>query len=264
MPKLKVTDDELDVEELEDAEYNEDGDFEDYSGEQPPKGTILRGFIKKMWWTYSQNDNPMLKILFVADGNTGDLEEYNGLPVWENAVLIPSVKFRWQPFLDTFGLTIRDVKTKLYVSADDDNQGAPIEKIGKWEPGEDARCRIVTKRERYQGEWNTKVSKWLDDEEAADEEEEEEAPPPRRSRAAKPAASSRRKPDPEPEEDEEEEEAEEAEDEEEEEEAPPPRRGPAGRSRTSTARAKAPAKAPARGRSRRAAAQDVDDEEPPF
>ena len=199
MPKLKITDDELDVNDLEDAEY-EDRDFETYDGEQPPKGTVLRGYIKNVWYTFTKNDDPMLKVLFIADGNEGDEEQYNGLPVWENLALIRSVKFRWQPFFDTFGLSIRLVKTKTIIAEEDESQGAPIQKIGTWKPGEDARCKIITGREKYGENWNTKIGKWLSDEEPEDpeedefeeEEEEEPAPPPRtRKPTAKPATATR-------------------------------------------------------------------------
>jgi hypothetical protein len=180
MPKLKVGDDELNVSELEDAEYGEGGgDFESYSGEQPPKGTMLNGYVK-MWWTYTKNDDPMLKVLFVADGNKGDAAEYDGLPVWENAALTPGVKFRWAPLLNTFGLTIRDVKTKTVVADDDDNVGAPIEKIAGVAFGPDSDqsyCRIVTGREKYNGDWTTRVGRWLEWAEPEDADEDEEGLP---------------------------------------------------------------------------------------
>ncbi len=209
MAKLKVDDEDLNIKELEDAEYDPDkrggGDYEEYDGEIPPKGTVLRVLVKKMWWTYSQADNPMLKVLLVADGNEGDEKEFEGLPIWENMALIASVKFRWYPFLALWGLTIRDVKTKTQVDDDpDDPNGALITEINGWEPGsEDAYCRIVTKREKYNGEWSAKADEWLSDDEADgepdDPEPEPEEKPARRGRRAaaepeKPAGRSRRAP----------------------------------------------------------------------
>lgn len=237
MPKLKVMDDELDIDELEEAEYTE-GDFESYEGEQPPKNTVLSGFVKKIWWCMTSNEDRMFKVLWVADGNTGDEEQYDGLPIWENLALITSAKFKWKPFIDQMGFTLRDIKTKLFVAADDDNIGAPITKIGSWEPGSDeSYCRVVTSRERYDGEWRTHVGKWLDWEEPEADDEDEA--------------------DEEPEEELEDEPEEEEEQEQEEEEEEQPKKPAARRSRTAPAKASAaPAKTSGRttARSQRTAA----------
>jgi hypothetical protein len=184
MPRLKADDVAFDIDELEEAEYSDE--FEDYTGPIPPKGTVLIACIKKMWWTDTQKGDDMIKILAEADGNEGDLEKYNGLPLWENAVLIPSAKFRWKPFIDNFGITLRDIKTKTVVAKEDDRMGAPIDKIGTFEPGsDDAWCRVLTARTKDPNdEWRAEVKKWLpyedpesqapDDEPDDDEEEEEE------------------------------------------------------------------------------------------
>jgi hypothetical protein len=117
----------------------------------------------------------MLKVLWVAEGNTGDEAQYEGLTVWDNITINPAGKFRWKPFIDTMGFTLRDLKAKMIVASEDDNMGAPIEKIGTWAPDTDgALCRILTARERYQGEWSTKIGKYLDYEAPDDEPEEPE------------------------------------------------------------------------------------------
>jgi hypothetical protein len=226
VPKMKIDDNELNLDAMEEAEYD-DTDFDTYDGPQPPKNTILVGVVQKIWWTYTKNEDPMLKVLWVADGNVGEKEQYNGLTIWDNIVLNPAGKFRWHPFITSVGLSLRDIKNKLVVAPEDDNIGAPIEKIGTWTPDTDeAYCRVVTGRERYEGEWQTRAAKYLayeepedddeepeaepeaeleepedadveeedvEDEDVEDEEEEEEepAPPPARSRrsAAKPAAA---------------------------------------------------------------------------
>jgi hypothetical protein len=181
MPKLKADEVEIDIDELENAEYNEGGSYTKYDGEIPPAGTQLLGYVKSMWYTYTANDDPMLKVLWVAADNEGDLEEYNGLPVWENLALTAGSKFKWKPFIDQYGLTLRQIKTKMYVSdEEDENLGAPITKIDKWEPGEDnddAWCQIITSREKYNGNWQAHVDEWLDadaDDEDADDEEPDE------------------------------------------------------------------------------------------
>lgn len=258
MPKLKdELMDKMDVEELEDAEYSE-GDFESYNGEIPPTGTELLARVTKMWYTSTQNDDPMLKVLVVAEDNEGTAEEYDGLPCWENYPLTAGAKFKWQPFFDQFGLTIREVKSKTMVDAEDDNIGAPIQKIGTFVPGsDDAVCGIVTKKERYDGKWQAHVQDWLDPDDIEAEEEPEERPAKRSSRAAansgrKAAPASRgRRAKPEPEEEPEEEEER-------------PKRS--SRRSSSTGRtSKASSKPPAKGRGRRQAAQDVEgDDEPPF
>jgi len=179
MPKLRDTDD-LDVDALEAVEYSTER-YSDYAGEIPPIGLELSGYVKKIWWTRSAKDDPMLKVLWIADGNEGDLEEYNGCPFWLNAALIPGAKFRWDPFLLAYGLTLLEVKTKTYVAKEEDSKGFIIERIGTWKPGADrdeAWCRIITGQEPYNGSIQAIAEEWLpwdyegDDEEPDDVEDE--------------------------------------------------------------------------------------------
>ena len=175
VPKLKVGDEELDIDELEAAEY-EESDFEPYTGPRPPKGTILTGLIKKAWWCETNSGKRMIKVIFEADDDAG---KYAGCPIWDNIALQANTKFRWYPFLEATGITLQDIKRKLYVEDDDDNIGAPIIKIGTWKPGTDvAAIRVVTGSERRNDEWQTKVDKWLEyetpDEDEDDEDEEDE------------------------------------------------------------------------------------------
>jgi hypothetical protein len=259
MPKLKDAE-VLDVKELEEAEY-EEGSFQKYDGEIPPTGTMVLMRVSKGWWTYSANDDPMLKILCVAEDNPEPLDEYDGLPAWENMTLTAGAKFKWAPFLEHFGLTIRDVRNKTMVEEEDDNQGAPITKIGSLVIGSDD-CLFVAviAKEKYKGNWQAHVAEWLDADTELEEAEEEEEPARSRSRAASNGKSSRkptaatgrgrsRRADPDEEEPEE--------DEEEAEEAKPSRSG----RKPAASRTKKPAPA-RRGSSRRSSKEDED--EPPF
>jgi hypothetical protein len=165
MPKLRASDTErLNIKELEEATY-EETQFDTYDGEVPPNKTRLHVFVKKMWWTETNDGNTdMLKALIVADGNTREeTAEYEGLTIWENMALGASSKFRWAPFLENFGLTIRDVKTKTFVTDPTESNGSPITKIGNWEVGsDDAYATIIVKRDRDQsGEWRANVGTWL-------------------------------------------------------------------------------------------------------
>lgn len=252
MGKLKLSKSDFDVDEL-DVEWSE-SDYQDYTGKQPPTGTVLRGGIQKMWWTYTANDDPMIKMLWVAAGNTGETAEYNGLPVWDNIVFTPKAAFKYGPFLQVLGLTLKQIQTQLFVADDDDNVGAPIEKIGKVAPSTSAtECGIVTKRRKWNDEWQVNIGKLIEQPEADDEEDEEEEAPKRSRRAvATKPASARRKPEPEPEEDDDLEEEVDDDDVEDEPEEKPARRAPA----------KAAAK-PAT-RSRRKPADDDDDDDEPF
>jgi hypothetical protein len=184
----------LDVDELDSIEYSTET-FDTYDGEVPPKDLNLGGYVRKMWWTRSANNDPMLKILWVAEENDGDAEEFNGCPFWLNYALIGSSKFRWAPFLETYGLTLKQVKNNIDVADKDDSNGAPINKIGSWKPGEEndeAWCRIITGSERYNGAWKPAIASWLpydaEDEDAEpdddnetddeyDEEDEDDAEP---------------------------------------------------------------------------------------
>jgi hypothetical protein len=189
--KVDITD--RDLEDLEEADYEEGGQYESYDGEQPPVGTELVGFVKRIWWTYSQNNDDMLKILFVADGNEGDEEEFNGCPIWENYSLISTMKFKWAPFLYIFGLTIRDVIKKTFVEEEEDgSNGQPIQKIGTWVPGSDeSYCRVVTGHHKYNNDWQTDVDTWLpyEDEEPEPEPEPEPARPTARSPRSRSSAA---------------------------------------------------------------------------
>lgn len=253
MPRLPVTDDELDIEEMEAAEYDDSGSsFEPYDGEQPPKGTVLNGAVTKMWWTDTAAGDRMFKVLWVAEDNEGDLAEYDGLPIWENIALISTAKFKWKPFIDRFGFTLQDIKKKLIVDADDDQFGAPIQKIGKFEPDTDAAVsRVITGRHKYQGDWQTDITTWLQDGEGVEEpdepevdepEEAEEAPEeeaPRATRGGRRAAAPAKA-------------------------ATPARAGARGARTAKAAPAKAASAKPARGSRRGATASSDGDDEPPF
>jgi hypothetical protein len=226
----------------------------------------------------------MLKILFVAEGNEGDEAEYDGLPVWENYSLIPTMKFKWAPFLDCLGLTIRDVMKKTFVEDEEDGtRGQPITKIGNsWKPNTDeAWCSIVTGHHKYQGEWQTDVDVWMPYEDEEPEPEPEPARPtrargtPGRAKASadgqKATGSKRRKAEAEAEEPEDENEGdleEEIEEDELEEEAAsekPARRAGTRRTAAATSMGRGGARAAkpaARGRGRKQAGDLTDDEVP--
>lgn len=177
MVRLKVGDDELNVRELDEAEYNE-SDFEPYDGPIPPKNTILIAYVKSQWWTFDRNDKRMIKTLVIVDGNEGEKAKYNGMPIFDNTSIIPGAKFRWAPMMRVLGFTTKDLKTKLYVAEEDHpTLGAPVEKIGTFVPGEDsdvAWIRVVTGRHTNDGELLPDIAKWLEYEEPQEPEEPED------------------------------------------------------------------------------------------
>jgi pyruvate/2-oxoglutarate dehydrogenase complex dihydrolipoamide acyltransferase (E2) component len=220
---MKLSDDEFDEKAL-DGEY-EGPQFERYTGEIPRSGTILTARVTKGWFLFNDDGDSQIKVIAVAEQNNGSTEEFNGLPTWETMTFKDSSKSRYLAFLSNFGLTVRDVKRKLFVKVDDDRIGTPIEKIGDWEIGsDDALCRIIIKRDNnLQGELRSNIDwdGWLPYDEAEadadepddDDDEEEAAPPPRRgarrTAAATPAsrpAARRRAAEPEPDDDEDEDE----------------------------------------------------------
>jgi hypothetical protein len=258
---LKPTNDEFDPEAL-DVEWD-DSNYDTYDGEQPPSGTALLVNISKLWWTYASDDTPMLKVLMLAEGNDNGKEEYDGLPVWDNLTFKTSAAFRYGPFLEATGFTLQDIKKKMKVEDEDERNGAPIAAIGSFKPdnGEDSLIGIVTKRERYNGQWQVKAGQYLTADEIAEmeeesEEEPEEKPARRASRngsktktaaKSKPARRSKAaEPEPEDDEDEEEEETEE----------PAPR---GSRSRGTRTKAKPAAKPAGRRGNRKGSTED-----PPF
>lgn len=155
---------------LSDAEYSED-DFVEYDGEIPPAGTILRGTIKKVWATESSNGDPMLKVLFEAEGNTGDRKEYNGLGIWDNVLFtMPQVKFKWQPFLDALLITLADLKNKT-MAGDETDRGTELLRIGTVKFP--VAIRVKTEREKYEGELRAKARRWLPVAEESDDEDDD-------------------------------------------------------------------------------------------
>lgn len=146
--------------ELHDTEYSED-DYADYEGPTPPSNILLNGFIKKAWATETQNGDPMIKVLFEAAENSGEKKQYNGCPIWDNVLFtMPQVKFKWQPWLDTLGITLADLKNKTVVD-EDDNVGAAIVRIGAVKFTGDLPARVKTKREKYEDDWQVRVGRWL-------------------------------------------------------------------------------------------------------
>jgi hypothetical protein len=228
MARLKEADvADLNVRELEAIEYSTE-QFDRYEGGIPPI-TILRGYVKKMWWTRSSNNDAMLKVLWVAAENENKLAEYDGLPVWLNAALIGAAKFRWDPFLQWAGISLAAIKARKVDVGKADQNGAPITSIDGFHPGEDhdeAWGMILIGHEPYQGSTNAVAKEWLEwedeldgdsgeaddeyedepegeegeyeDEEEGEAEQEAEPEPPargRRSRSA-PATAQERSPKP--------------------------------------------------------------------
>jgi hypothetical protein len=176
MAKMKWGND-VDWKGLNEAEYS-DGDFADYTGEDPPKGTMLSGEVKKVWLAESANGNMMFKVVFEASGNVGAEKEYNGWGCWDNIVFtVPAAKFHWQPFFDALGITLKDVKLKTIVG-EEDSTGTVVDSIGGVEfPAPIQVQTTVEKKGEYKGE--ARIGKWLpaDDAELEDDEEDDEEDP---------------------------------------------------------------------------------------
>lgn len=170
MAKMRWGND-IDWRELNDAEYSED-EFDDYDGPLPPANVILSGFLKKIWATESSNGDPMLKVLFEASGNVGERKVYDGWGGWDNILFsMPQVKFRWQPFFDAIGISLADLKNKT-VTDGDDNQGDVIAKIGSVKFDGKVPARVKIKREKYEGETQAKISKWMPPADAVSDEDD--------------------------------------------------------------------------------------------
>jgi hypothetical protein len=231
MVRMKLTRDEFDAKAL-DVKIDK-STFKRYRGEIPPNGTILIFRVTKMWWTQSNAGDSQIRVMAFAEQNKGALKKYNGLPVREYLTFNPESAFRYQNFLQNFGLTTRDIYNKMDVEPEPDQIGDIINSIAGWVVGsDDALCRIAVVRDRYNpDELRAKVDfdGWLpleeedevddedeDEDDLEDEEDEDEEPPARptrsstrgaaRTRQAKPSSRGRRKAEPEPEEDEDEDE----------------------------------------------------------
>lgn len=171
--------------ELNDAEYD-DSEMDDYDGPVPPSNKVLAGELKKAWVTETANGDPMIKTLFVADGNTGDRKQYNGCPIWDQVLFtMPQVKFKWQPWLDALGITLADVKNKTIIG-DEETTGDRIEKIGTVSFAKPIPIRVKTQKERSEeyGE-QARVGRWLppadtapdeDDDDFEEDEDDEDQP----------------------------------------------------------------------------------------
>jgi hypothetical protein len=235
MVRMKLSKEEFDPKAL-DVKV-EKSTFKRYRGEVPPNGTILIFRVTKMWWTQSNAGDSQIRVMAFAEQNKGSLKKYNGLPVREYLTFNPEAAFRYQNFLQNFGLTTRDIYSKMDVEAEPDQIGDIINSIGGWVVGsDDALCRIAVVRDRYNpDELRAKVDfdGWLpldeddevdepedDDEDIDDEDEDEEDEPPARptrasgrtSRTKASASTSRRRAEPEPEDEDDDEDEDEDED----------------------------------------------------
>lgn len=157
MPKMKWGDEDVNWQALNDEEYDPDKQFDDYEGPDPDVNTILSGDIEKLWLVVSANDDWMFKAIFKADGNEGDREQFNGLPIWDNINWsLPQCKPFWQPWLDALGLTLKDIKAKTVVEAEEDDRGwTAVTKIG--DVKFPAAIRVKTSKEK-KGEFKGKVT----------------------------------------------------------------------------------------------------------
>ena len=144
MPKLDI---DIDFDELENAP-------DAYDGEIPRAGTVLNGYIAGRWWILDQS---FIRILWTADGNDGELAEFNGCPFWDD---IPFSRYGKHSFMKVFGITLGDIQHRTGIAEEDDNVGAPIEKIGKFTP-DGTRCFIETTHERRAGQLMPRVARWL-------------------------------------------------------------------------------------------------------
>src|ERR1039458_919693 len=200
MAIVKIPRSDFDAKALAEETFDDSQGYEPYEGPEPRSGLVLAGVVKKVWWTYTQKKSPMFKLIFEAAGNEGDKAQFDGLGIWDQVVFQNDCAFRYQPFAAALGINIPDINTKMNLADEDDNQGAPVIAIGKWRPGDSARCRIVTKREKYQGEWRTKIAKFMPPKEAEEPEEEDEEETARTPRSARSASARSVTPEPEEEE----------------------------------------------------------------
>jgi hypothetical protein len=115
----------------------------------------------------------MFKVLFEAQDNEGDRKVYDGLPLWDNVLwALPQCKFMWQPFLDSLGFTIADIRQRMIIG-EEDNVGIVVDKIGK--VAFPADIRVVTGVET-KGEYKGKitVAKYLAPPDIDDVDEDDE------------------------------------------------------------------------------------------
>lgn len=207
MVRMKLQKDEFDPKAL-DVKVDK-STFKRYRGEIPRNGTILIFRVTRMWWTQSKDGTSQIYLMAFAEQNKGQLKEFNGLPVREYLTFKPEAAFRYQNFLQNFGLTTRDIFSKMDVEPEPDSIGDIITSIGSWVVGsDDALCRIALVRDRFDpDELKAKVDRdgWLpldEDDEDTDDDDDEDEPPARPTRAGRghtsraKASSRTRRPDP--------------------------------------------------------------------
>jgi len=175
MTKLNLKGVDFRPEELDDAEVGEE--YEPYDGPLAPRNTILAGYAKKMWVKKSDSGHLQVVNLFIADDNAGDKAVYNGMAIFDRVTFTPKAAFHYKPWLTAFGFKSVGAVAKADVSDDDENNGTPVNKIGKFRPGDDARCRVLIGVDRYEGEKRNVVGKWLPAEEADEPDDDKDDEP---------------------------------------------------------------------------------------
>lgn len=178
MPKMKWGDD---FDEL--PEEWEESDFQPYDGDEPPGNIVLKGAIERVWATTFKSGSQGFKSVFKASGNTGDRAKYNGWSCWDNIIMLPQNAWRYGPWLQVLDVTLRDVKLKTILAADDDNVGTPVVRIGTTKFAKPVSCSIRTKREQSEG-YDPKIvpsayfvpKSQTDEDDDADELDDEDVP----------------------------------------------------------------------------------------
>lgn len=151
-----------------DVDQAADNEFVPYDGPLPRKGVYV-GTVRICRVAESSAGNSMIKIMAVVDGKASgpDKRQYDGAPLWGQAVDTPQTAFQIKSLMAAFGLRGRDFASA--VADEDDN----IVKFGRFVPV-GASVRFAVKTEYYNDELTAKIDRFLPPkvEESADEDEE--------------------------------------------------------------------------------------------
>lgn len=115
--------------------------FTPYEGPLVPRGVYT--FAIKAKIAKSKNDNPMIKVLLILDGEASSekdetKKQYDGAPIWDNVVVMDKTAWKVKQFCEGLGVSSSDFANRTIKNDDDE-----IVKIGNVKL-ENARVKVMT------------------------------------------------------------------------------------------------------------------------
>jgi hypothetical protein len=128
----------------------------EYMGDLPPVRKPLSGEITKIYVDMATNGNPMLKVLYRANVESG----YDGFVAWDNVTLTAKAAFKWKPLVEALGVTVQDLASRTVTDeSEESGAGTRVVRIGNLDLSGDNTVPVyfAVKYRKYDGLLQTDV-----------------------------------------------------------------------------------------------------------